>query len=83
MATKREIDAAAKAMLLRQTCNVVSLTWDQLPPNSRLGYLEDARVALEAAEQIREVEVRKDRRHEHRKSIAVRGSTGQSVTDLH
>jgi hypothetical protein len=83
MASKKEIDAAAKAMLLRQTRNVIPLTWDQLPPQSWFGYLEDARVALEAAEQIREVGVRKDRRHERGDGIATISSNGRSVPGMH
>jgi hypothetical protein len=81
MATQKEIEAAAKAMLLRQTRNVNSLTWDQLPPQSWFGYLEDARVALEAAERIRELECREDRRDERRKGIA--SSNGRSSPAWH
>jgi hypothetical protein len=83
MASQREIDAAAKAMLLRQTCNVNSLTWDQLPPQSWFGYLEDARVALEAAERIRDVECRENLRNEGRKSIANVDPNGRGVSDWH
>jgi hypothetical protein len=82
MPSKGEIDAAAKAMLLRQTCNLNSVTWDQLPPKSQLGYLEDARIALEVAEQIRAVECREDRRYKLRNGIAMIGPYGRSVTDL-
>jgi hypothetical protein len=83
MASKKEIDAAAKAMLLRQTRNVNPLTWDQLPPQSWFGYLEDARVALEAAERIRVVECRENRRHERRKGISMIGSNRRSVPGMH
>jgi hypothetical protein len=83
MASQREIEAAAKAMLLRQTRNVNSLTWDQLSPNSWFGYLEDARVALEAAERIREVGWHENRRNERRKVNAKVGSNGRSVPGWH
>jgi hypothetical protein len=83
MANQREIEAAAKAMLLRQTRNINPLTWDQLPPQSWLGYLKDARVALEAAERIREVECRENHRNERRKVIAEVGSNGRSVAGWH
>jgi hypothetical protein len=83
MASKKEIDAAAKAMLIRQTRNVIPLRWDQLPPQSWFGYLEDARIALEAAEQIREVECRENRRHDRRNGIAMISPNGRSVPGMH
>jgi hypothetical protein len=83
MASQREIDAAAKAMLFRQTRNVNSLTWDRLPPQSRFGYLEDARVALEAAERIRDVECHENRRNKRRKSIANVDPNGRGVAVFH
>jgi hypothetical protein len=83
MASQKEIEAAAKAMFLRQTCNVSSLTWDRLPPQSWFGYLEDARVALEAAAQIREIECRETRPHGRSKRIAKVVSNERSVPDWH
>src|SRR5262249_13282999 len=56
MPSNGEIDAAAEAMLRRHARNLNCLTWDRLSPNARLGYLEDARVALEVAERVRKVE---------------------------
>lgn len=54
MMTAAEILAAARAMLERQTAPSINpVKWEDLRPASRAGYLEDARVALEAAARVR------------------------------
>jgi hypothetical protein len=44
MTSKKESGAATKTLFLPHTRNLNSITWDQRPPQSSLGYLDDARV---------------------------------------